>query len=326
MLGQHPQSSKNELGIHPFDCPPRDRRPVKHAPLTSDNEGMAWEVPVQLAANCRKTPDRVAWLERLPDVLGYLENRWSVTLGAPFGGEEVSCAWVVPAARADGTSAVLKVGMPHMEGEHELDGLRFWNGDPTVRLLEADDELGAMLIERCEPGTVLRALPESEQDIVIARLLRRLWRSPPSSHPFRPLSALMEYWSNETLADAPRWPDTGLVREGLRLFQELPRTVPREVLLATDLHAGNVLRAEREPWLVIDPKPFVGDPAFDATQHLFNCGARIRSDPNGTISRFADLLGLGGERVRLWTFARAAAEPRDNWNDDLTSFVRAIAP
>jgi streptomycin 6-kinase len=117
-----------------------------------------------------------------------------------------------------------------------------------------------------------------------------------------------------------------LVREGLRLFQDLPRTAPIEVLLATDLHAGNVLRAEREPWLVIDPKPFVGDPAYDATQHLFNCGARLRSDPNGTISRFEDLLGLDGERVRLWTFARAAAEPRDNWNDDLTSFLRAIAP
>jgi streptomycin 6-kinase len=96
-----------------------------------------------------------------------------------------------------------------MEGEHELHGLRFWNGDPTVRLLEADDKRGAMLIERCEPGTALGTLPEPDQDIVIARLLRRLWRSPPSPHPFRRLSALMEFWSNETLADARKWPDTG---------------------------------------------------------------------------------------------------------------------
>jgi hypothetical protein len=35
--------------------------------------------------------------------------------------------------------------MPHMEGEQELQGLRFCNGDPTDRLLEADCELGAML-------------------------------------------------------------------------------------------------------------------------------------------------------------------------------------
>jgi streptomycin 6-kinase len=106
----------------------------------------------------------------------------------------------------------------------------------------------------------------------------------------------------------------------------LPRSAPTEVLLATDLHAGNVLRAQREPWLVIDPKPFVGDPAYDAAQHLFNCAARLRSEPKGTIRRFADLLDVDHERVRLWTFARAAADPRDDWDDDLMALARAIAP
>jgi streptomycin 6-kinase len=291
---------------------------------------MALDVPGQLAANCRKTPERAAWLKKLPGALCYLEGRWSLKPAGPLAGEEASCAWVAPVVRTDSASAVLKLGMPHMEGEHELQGLRFWNGDPTVRLLEADDELNAMLLERCEPGTVLRELPEPEQDLVIARLLRRLWRSPSAPHPFRPLSALMEYWSAETLDQLAQCPDSGLVREGLRLFQKLPLNTPMEVLLATDLHAGNVLRAQREPWLVIDPKPFVGDPAYDTTQHLFNCRARLRSEPNDTIRRFADLLGFDSEdseRVRLWTFARAAAEPRNNWkDDDSMAIARAIAP
>src|SRR5437016_3420100 len=121
---------------------------------------MALKVPGKLAASCHKTPERAAWLDRLPDALRNLEHRWSLTLDVPFDDEEGSCAWVAPVTLADGTSAVLKLGMPHMEGEHELHGLRFWNGDPTVRLLEADDGLGAMLIERCEPGTTLRALSE----------------------------------------------------------------------------------------------------------------------------------------------------------------------
>lgn len=137
---------------------------------------------------------------------------------------------------------------------------------------------------------------------------------------------MLDQWSNETLADIERWPDAGFVREGLRLFKELPRTSPNEVLLATDLHAGNVLRSKREPWLVIDPKPFVGDPAYDATQHLFNCEARLRADPDGTICRMADLLGVDRERVQLWMFARAAAEPRDDWSDDSMVLARAIAP
>ena len=288
---------------------------------------MSFKVPGRLAANCRKTPERAAWVDSLPELLRSLERRWSLTLGPPFDDEEVSCAWVAPATLADGTSAVLKLGMPHMEGEHELQGLRFWNGHPTVRLLLADDGVGAMLLERCEPGTPLRALPEPEQDVVISGLLRCLWRSPSPPQPFRPMSALTDYWSDETLAGAERWPDPGLVREGLRLLEDLPRTAPTEVLLATDLHAGNVLRSKREPWLVIDPKPFVGDPAYDATQHLFNCDGRLLSDPDGTIRRFADLLGVDYERVRLWTFARAAAEPRDDWgNSDLLAIARATAP
>jgi streptomycin 6-kinase len=214
-----------------------------------------------------------------------------------------------------------------MEGAHEIQGLRFWDGDPTVRLLAADDDLGAMLIERCQPGTALRALPEAEQDVIIAGLLRRLWRSPPMPHVFRPLAALTEYWSNQTLSDIEMWPDAGLVREGLALFKELPETAPARVLLATDLHAGNVLRSQREPWLVIDPKPFIGDPAYDATQHLFNCEARLRADPEGTIRRVAGLLGVDHERVRLWTFARAAAEPRDDWSDDASiAIASALAP
>jgi streptomycin 6-kinase len=248
-----------------------------------------------------------------------------LSLGAPFDGNEVSCAWVAPAVCSDETRAILKLGMPHMEGEHELQALRFWDGDPAVRLLEADEGLNAMLLERCEPGTVLRQLPEPEQDVVIAGLLRRLWRVPTAPHPFRPLAAMTAFWASETLADAPRWPDVGLVQAGLRLFEELPRTAPTDVLLATDLHAGNVLRAQRESWLVIDPKPFVGDPAYDATQHLFNCEQRLRADPHATIRRFADLLEIDSERVRLWMFARAAAESRDTWDDETIALARMLA-
>jgi streptomycin 6-kinase len=189
-------------------------------------------------------PERAAWLARLPDMLADLVRRWSVSVGVPFDNDETSCAWVAPAVRADRTPAVLKLAMPHMEGQHEIDGLRFWNGDPMVRLLEADDDLGAMLLERCEPGTWLRCVPEAEQDRVIARMLPHLWRPLVAPHDFRPLSAMLAHWGNETRAAAGHWHDAGLVREGLRLFDDLPQSSPRSVLLATDLHAGNVLQRD----------------------------------------------------------------------------------
>jgi streptomycin 6-kinase len=156
--------------------------------------------------------------------------------------------------------------------------------------------------------------------------VNRLWRLPPPGHPFRQLSALIDYWTSETLGAVDNWSDPGLVRQGLAVFENLLQTSRAEVLLATDLHAGNILQAEREPWLVIDPKPFVGDPAYDITQHLFNCQERLQADPNGLMSRVADLAQLDRERVRLWTFARAAADPRSDWNNRLMQIARLIAP
>src|SRR5260370_15312469 len=97
-------------------------------------------------------------------------------------------------------------------------------------------------------------------------------------------------------------------------------------LLATDLHAGNVLRSEREPWLVIDPKPFIGDVAYDVVQHLHVCEARLHADPIGMVKRLADLAEVDAERLRLWTFARAAADPRSAWNNPVwMEIAKALA-
>jgi streptomycin 6-kinase len=113
----------------------------------------------------------------------------------------------------------------------------------------------------------------------------------------------------------------------LSIFETLSRPSPTDTLLATDLHAGNVLRAEREPWLVIDPKPFVGDPAFDVVQHLINCEVRLHADPIALVNRVAGLAEVDPERARLWTFARAAADPREDWNNVLwIEVARKLAP
>jgi streptomycin 6-kinase len=277
-----------------------------------------------LATACRTAPERAEWLLRLPGIVGELAHQWAVTIGTPFA--ESSCSWVAAVTRQDGDTAVLKVAMPHMEALHETEGLRFWDGDPAVRLLEADENLGAMLLERCEPGTTLRALPEDEQDLVIAAALRRLWRRPPATHRFRPLLAMLAHWSDETRSQRGSWIDEGLALAGLRMFEDLARPSESDVVLATDLHAGNVLRARRAPWLVIDPKPFVGDPAYDTTQHLLNCLTRLDTRPLETVRRLADLAEVNAERVRLWLFARAAAEPRPDWTDDrLTQLARKLS-
>ena len=281
------------------------------------------QIPEGLATSCSKSLERTAWLSALPKLIGELSERWSLELGAPFD-DEVSCSWVAPATLSDGSRAVFKIGMPHMEGEHEIAALRLLDGSPTVRLLEADENYNAMLLERCEPGTSLREVFQPDQDVILAHLLKEYWRVPPEGHTFRHLGALIAHWSNETVRDEGRWHDAGLVNEGLRTFNELTISTIGRSLLATDLHAGNVLRAEREPWLMIDPKPFVGDRSYDATQHLLNCRSRLRTDAKDTIRRYADLLEVDFERARLWLFARLAAEPRDDWDDEPTELARLV--
>src|SRR4029079_18563598 len=118
----------------------------------------------------------------------------------PVASASVGRAGGAPATRASGEPVVLKVGMPHVEAAQEVDGLRYWAGDPVVRLLDAEHAAGAMLLERCMPGTSLRERPPEEQDRVVAGMLRRMWRPRRGSHAFRPLSYMIDAWCAESRA------------------------------------------------------------------------------------------------------------------------------
>jgi len=148
-----------------------------------------------------------------------------------------------------------------------------------------------------------------------AGLLHRLWLDPPSAAPFRFLHSMCAWWADAfeaKYAAAARRGDpvleSGLADIGAEWFRALPATADRTVLLCTDLHPHNVLSAQREPWLVIDPKPYVGDPAYDPLQHMLNFPDRLAEDPAGFAVRMARLCGLEAERVRRWLFARCVVE------------------
>jgi streptomycin 6-kinase len=280
-----------------------------------------FELPVSLARNIADDeedgPARRAWLEALPHTVAGLAARWSLRVGRPFepGG---NASWVAPARDAAGQRLVLKAGWRHDEAEHEAAGLRAWNGRGAVRVFRSlvNGDTSALLLEACEPGTPLeRALPPREQDVVVAGLLRRLWIEPPAGQPFGSLTGMCERWAGEferryaaARARGGDELDPGIARAGTELFRLLPAAAGRQVLLCTDLHPGNVLAAAREPWLVIDPKPHVGDPAYDPLQHMLNFPGRLAGDPGGFADRMAGLLDLEGGRLRSWLFARCVQE------------------
>jgi hypothetical protein len=131
---------------------------------------------------------------------------------------------------------------------------------------------------------------------------------------FRHLSDILESWRYEMLAQAHRWPDAALVREGLQVLQALANPLPTDILLATDLHAASVLRSEREPWLVIDRR-------HSSEMHPMTLGSaslQLRSAascrPIGMVKRLSGLAEVDAERLQLWTFARVAVDPRPEWS------------
>lgn len=292
---------------------------------------VVFRLPASLVTSVRgdESPERHTWLAGLASEVCELAQRWSLELDEPFQ-PSGTCSWVAPARDHMGRDLVLKVGWRHDEARDEAAGLQAWAGRGAVMVhaVYLAGSTSALLLERCRPGVSLASsLAEPEQDVVVAALLRQLWSTPIDLYPFRPLQVMCRTWAAEfweRLAARPTTLDAGLVRVGMNLLVELPATADRQALLATDLHAGNVLAAHRQPWLTIDPKPYVGDPTYDVLQHLLNCQKRLLADPVGLTRRVADLLELDADRLLLWLFARSVQESLDH--PELRRIAVALAP
>ena len=242
-------------------------------------------------------------------------EQWRLGLGAPLVGGNV--ALVVAATREDGTDAVLKISFPDEESEHEGVALAHWEGDGAVQVLERDVERRALLLERVSPGSPLWDVPDDEEaTLAAASLLARLHGV---ARRLRPSVSLARGRGVPLGGDHPggldRLPAPVRASPARHGGRRLPRAPPRSVrccLLHQDFHGGNVLRSERGGWVAIDPKPLVGDPAFDAASLLRDRRWLLGTlDDAGRIRRRLDVLaeatGLDRERMRRWGIVHALA-------------------
>lgn len=248
-----------------------------------------------------------AWLASLPGRLDAASRRWSLRTGDPF--TDGCASYTVPATTADGTPVVLKLQYPDQEGAHEAEALSRWNGDGAVRLLAHDPDDRALLLERCDPGDPLWTADADEALDVLTGLLPRLWI--PAGAPFDRLADEAARWA----ANLPAlWEAAGrpferrLLDAAVSALTDLGPGQGEQVLLHQDLHSGNVLRARREPWLVIDPKPLVGEREFGVV-------AAVRGSSLGRgdaalryrLDRLTAELGLDRERVLGWALGQTLA-------------------
>jgi len=202
---------------------------------------------------------------------------------------------------ADGQDAVLKIQDPHRESEHEAAALELWGGEGAIRLLDHDAEEHALLLERCVPGTPLsEAGTEASMDVLVG-LLPRLWKSPEGF-------STNEEEVPHLLEDIESARDERLKGAALSYLRDLVPTQGEPVLVNQDLHGENVLAAEREPWLVIDPKPLAAEREFSAASIVrSNELGHSKRDVLYRLDRLCSDLGLDRERAIGWTVMHTVA-------------------
>jgi streptomycin 6-kinase len=246
-----------------------------------------------------------------PELIEDLARRWMLTVGDPFAHPTLS--YVAPATRADGTRCVLKLGRDVAEVRHAAAALRAWDGRGAARLLEAEPEVRALLIERLEPGSMLVEVANTDDEAatrVAADLWRQLWQPLPDEHGLRSLDSWCAAYerNRDALEGGARGFPAEVFRRADALRRDLLASTEAPVVLHGDLHHFNILRAQRADWLAIDPKGLAGDRCFDVCQLLRN----PREVPPSVNRRRLDILcaelGLDHERTRAWCYVHAVLD------------------
>lgn len=273
----------------------------------------------RLRSSWSQDPKGEEWFEQLPALVCDLGERWNLRFE-----QQLESDLSILIAAGD---VVLKLNAPtHFDAHKEADALAHWAGGGAVRLFKRDDARHALLIERCRPGCRLSA-SDVDEPAVVATLLPRLWAEPDESHQFKRLADAAARWASQVSERyrraSPRF-EQRLLDCALDVFRTADATAGW--LVNQDLHGANVLRAEREPWLVIDPKPVVGEREANGVAALRNAA---RTGGEARVREWLDALselGLDRERLRGWGVAHALAWGQSNggWAPEHLDYARSI--
>jgi streptomycin 6-kinase len=239
------------------------------------------------------------WLAGLPAAVEAQCELWGLQVdGAVSHG---SNAIAVRVSRA-GEPLVLRMTPPGPDVAEQVRALRWWDGRGTVRLYDVDLSRGAMLLERL--GGSLLDEPVGEAMAVLGQLMRRLAVPAPLDVP----STNVTSRAAKLEADWQRLGrpfDSALLSEALKIAPHLSETASN-LAANGDFHSDQVLRGAREPWLVVDPLLYRGDPECDLARILWTRVDEMADDAEirehfTTVVREAE---LESERARDWVVFR----------------------
>ena len=270
-------------------------------------------LPAQFVENvigvCGKRGQK--WLSDLPEIVGKIAEKWTLKVENPF--PNLSYNYVAPCvSRADGSRAVLKIGLPEDDDSvsaSEADYLGLMGGNGSVKLLRFDPNNRALLLERLMPGDDLKQMCAADDERatrVAVEILRRIKRAPPLENKFPTLEKWVENFQKFVPADY-----ADFIGKAQNYFAELIAASKENLVLHGDFHHQNILSAERESFLVIDPKGIVGDIGFEISVFLNNPRGWLLSHPNARaiserrIEIFAEAFAVAPSDLRKWAYAEA---------------------
>jgi streptomycin 6-kinase len=260
------------------------------------------ELPPSFLAMPRWWNEGQEWLASLPASVQRQCERWELQ----YDGELAhgSNAIVVPVLRY-GEPLALRMSPPGPDITEQLHALHWWDGRGMVRLVEADADRGAMLLERL--GSALTEVPLDEAIGTLGGLMRRL------AVPGDPTSLSTATIAADRAAEfEPEWEglgrpfDQAWLRQAEQLGSSTLATTEHDLAVNGDLHADQVLRGSREPWLVVDPVLYRGDIEFDLARILWTNLDTMKTDDE-ILDHFATLVataGLDHTRARDWLIFR----------------------
>ncbi|MCL5996657.1 MAG: aminoglycoside phosphotransferase family protein [Chloroflexi bacterium] len=264
-----------------------------------------------------------AWLSSLPALIAECAQQWSLHLDAPFAYPSIN--YVAPAVRADGAAMVLKIRFPDREFRSEAEVLRLYDGCGITRLLGADIPRGALLLEQLRPGTLLCDIADDEQATAIAAgIMRKLWLPAPFTYDFPTVAGWLQHMVECAPALTSSTSHTVLaswIDRAVAIYRELAAAPAAHVLLHGDLHHYNILAAERDPWLAVDPFGVVGEPACEAGPWImnrlpepFDAGAARRITIQ-CVDQLAGALDIDRARLAAWSVVRLVLAAFWTWED-----------
>lgn len=265
------------------------------------------EIPAKLVRNhSEKAAD---WLAGLPGAVERYVDEWQLTVsGDPLSGE---ASLILPVVRRDGTAAMLKLQSVNEESESEALALRTWNHDDVVEVFEDDPETSTLLLERLEPRTLDDLPDDVEATRILAELLNHLSAVPAPSG-IRHLADIAAGMIEDAPRLIPQLVDPDEQALAWRFVAQVTELLPEsgDRLLHWDLHYYNVMAAQRQPWLVIDPKPLAGDPAFELMPVLWNrwddlvATGDVAQAIRDRFDLMLEMTGIDRNRALGWTAGR----------------------